>query len=87
MSSTEIKKLNAYPEWRDISKLNQVIKFIKGEDTELKDLNDEQKKRFLEKFDNDDWKVEGNTLFYQPSDRIKLEVVKPADHKRKLKVL
>ena len=66
MSSTQLRKLNAYPEWKTEQGINNVIKFV----ISLQDNDPNkvvypqsvkttiQKKRFMEKFGNGDFQVD-----------------------------
>ena len=95
MTSTEIKKLNAYPEWNTLPTYIQVMNYIQSinEDEEPEyppNLNYNQKKRYKEKFSKDfivePYKNEP-TIFYQPyiqenqqNQRIKIPVARPNQH-------
>jgi hypothetical protein len=48
-------------------------------------LNKRQKARYLEKYDDKDFKVSNGKLFYNPSDKLNLEVVKPVDRQKRIK--
>ena len=88
MTSTQIKKLNAYPEWNTLPTYESVLNFVQSinEDEEPqypRNLNNSQKTRFKQKFSKD-FTVEPFhnelTIFYQPhiqgqeNQRIKIPV-------------
>lgn len=99
MTSTQIKKLNAYPEWNSLNTYEQVLNYIQSinEDEEPQypqNLNSNQKARYKQKFSKD-FNVEpfNNqlTIFYQPhiqgqeNQRIKIPVARPNQHQQILK--
>jgi hypothetical protein len=95
MTSTQIKKLNAYPEWNSLPAYIQVMNYIQSinEDEEPEfpnNMNSNQKKRYQQKFSKD-FIVEPHnskpTIFYQPyiqenedNQRIKIPVARPNQH-------
>ena len=95
MNSTQIKKLNAYPEWNSLPAYIQVMNYIQSinEDEEPEfpsNMNSNQKKRYQQKFSKD-FIVEPHnnkpTIFYQPyiqenqdNQRIKIPVARPNQH-------
>ena len=72
MTSVEIKKLNAYPEFRTVAGINGVIAYVNSfplppaAHVFPPGLNARQRTRFQEKFGNGDWVVHVNTLMYNP---------------------
>jgi len=66
MSSTQLRKLNAYPEWKTEQGINDVIKFVISlQDNDANKVvypqsvkTTIQKKRFMEKFGNGDFQVD-----------------------------
>jgi hypothetical protein len=81
--SIEIKKLNAYPDFRTDEGIRTVMRYVNNHNN-LPNLPPRQLNRFIQKF-NDDWIVEGTHLYYSPTtngevvNRIKLLVVPPND--------
>jgi hypothetical protein len=99
MTSTQIKKLNAYPEWNTLPTYESVLNFVQSinEDEEPQypeNLNNSQKARYRQKFSKD-FNVEpfNNqlTIFYQPhiqgqdNQRIKIPVARPNQNQEILK--
>ena len=99
MTSTQIKKLNAYPEWNTLPTYESVLNYIQSinEDEEPQypeNLKNSQKARYKQKFSKD-FNVEpfNNqlTIFYQPhiqgqdNQRIKIPVARPNQHQEILK--
>jgi hypothetical protein len=84
MSSQEKIKLNHYPEFKTDKGINDIIKYIKDKILPS-GLNKRQKARYLEKYDDKDFKVLNGKLFYNPSDKLNLEVVKPVDREKRIK--
>ena len=100
MTSTQIKKLNAYPEWNSPTTYEQVLNYIQSinEDEEEpqypSNLKSYQKARYKQKFSKD-FIVEPlhsePTIFYQPhiqgqqNQRIKIPVARPNQHQEILK--
>jgi len=98
MTSTQIKKLNAYPEWNNPNTYEQVLQYIQSinEDEEPQyppNLTSQQKTRYKQKF-SQDFNVEPLhnqlTIFYQPhiqgqaNQRIKIPVARPNQHQQVL---
>jgi transposase InsO family protein len=84
--TTQLKiKLNHYPEFKTKEGIDGIIKFIK-DDTLPNNINNRQEARYIEKYGKEsDFKLINNKLFFNPSDRINLEVVYPSDRKRLVK--
>jgi len=83
MTSLELRKINNYPEWNTLDGINSVINFIQNEEIP-EGLNARQQQRFQQKFDNGNWVVEDELLFYRPpviaeEPRINLVVSRPND--------
>jgi len=81
MSSVELKKINAYWDWKDIQSIQQVWHFVTSVQSRRPDaeldyppgLTNSQKKRYKKKFGKD-WRAEGGAqradeLYYQPTER------------------
>jgi len=95
MTSTQIKKLNAYPEWNSPITYEQVLHYIQSINEEEEEpqyppnLTSQQKTRYRQKF-SQDFIVEPLhsqlTIFYQPhiqgqeNQRIKIPVARPNQH-------
>ena len=103
MTSKELRKLNAYPEWKDFDKYEDVKLYAasRGIAPQYPDnITSQQKRRFIEKFrdfqvgirnDNTitfydindpefgEERFQQSKLYYNPSNRITIEVVIPED--------
>ena len=94
MTSKELRTLNAYPEWKSNDDIENVRNFVLSIQNNQplnipEELNNRQKRRFYEKFINNYFVDDNGKLFYQPitangEPRIRLEVVSPDLHQRKL---
>ena len=97
MTSTQIKKLNAYPEWNSLPSYIQVMNYINTKEDEQPqyppNFNSRLKERYKQKFSKD-FIVEPfhnhPTIFYQPqiqdqvNQRIKIPVARPNQHQQVL---
>ena len=89
MSSIELRRLNAYPEFRNMNTIQDVIIYVNSLNhlpiVLPANLNNRQIQRFIQKFGNGDWRVQNNNrLFYNPPTngqvgmgRVNLEVASP----------
>ena len=88
MSSTQLRRLNSYSEFRTQAGLNSVIAYVHSLTNPPlffpAGLNVRQRARFIQKFGQGDWRVANNVLFYNPptngvagQGRINLEVIQP----------
>ena len=88
MSSTQLRRLNSYSEFRTQAGLNSVIAYVHSLTNPPlvfpAGLNVRQRARFIQKFGQGDWRVANNVLFYNPptngvagQGRINLEVIAP----------
>ena len=99
MTSTQTKKLSAYPEWNSPSTYDQVLNYTQSiseseEPQYPQNLSSSQKTRYKQKFSKD-FSVEPLssqlTIFYQPhiqgqeSQRTKVPVARPSQHQQVLK--
>ena len=87
MTSLLLRKLNAYPEFRDKDMIKDVIKFVLSNSDNPKYPNNikttRQEQRYMEKFGND-FKVVNGLLYYIPSSRIKIRVIFPEEKEKVL---
>ena len=89
MTSLILRKLNAYPEFKEKEMINDIIEYIKSKNTNNPKYPDNinttrKKQRYIEKF-NTDFDVENGSLYYNPSARIKIRVVFPDEKEDVLK--
>jgi hypothetical protein len=86
-----LRKLNAYPEWKTKTKIDDVAKYIQDDLLPPYTKTTLQKTRYKEKYGTGDFIVKkvGNKtrIFYNPSPRLSLEVLYPDEKEEILKKL
>jgi len=111
MTSKELRTLNAYPEWKNLEKYEDVKLYAatRGIEPQYPDnITQQQKRRFIEKFRDFQVGIRNNNaitfydindpefgedlfneskLYYNPSNRITLEVVRPEDNEYRNAIL
>ena len=88
MTSTQLKRLNHYPEFRNDNSIDGIIQFITNGIIPA-GLNVRQTERFNEKFGANSGFVvrNGNRLFYNPNPNIDLEVIRPNDRMARIQAV
>jgi len=88
MTSTQLKRLNHYPEFRNDNSIGGIIQFITNGIIPA-GLNVRQTERFNEKFGANSGFVvrNGNRLFYNPNPNIDLEVIRPNDRMARIQAV
>jgi len=77
MTSTQLKRLNNYPEFRTDAGINDIINFIRN-GNHPPNLNQRQTNRYDEKYGpNSGFVIINDRLHYRPNNEINLEVVRP----------
>jgi transposase InsO family protein len=77
-ASQRNRLLNNLIEFKTKDGIDKIIEYVKTGIIPT-GLTARQRRQWLEHYDNKNWKVINNTLFYEPSDLIKLEVLPPDD--------
>jgi transposase InsO family protein len=93
MTSVRLRQLNAYPEFQNQTDIDNIIDYVRAKEHNeeekvpfFDELSAVKKRRFVAKFGNH-FVLKEDVLYYQPEQRISIQVAKPANHKNILKDL